>query len=121
MQTKLKTEHELQSNCVHYFRIKFRNRLIFSIPNAGKRSIRAGVYYKAEGLVAGVPDLFIPEPCGNYSGLFIEMKTESKSSRLTDNQKIMIDQLRGRGYRVEVCRSLTEFIAICEDYFKGVS
>lgn len=110
-------EHQLQVACVNYFRIKYPNYLIFAIPNAGKRSIRAGVYYKAEGLVAGVPDLFVPEPCGYFSGLFIEMKTESKSSRPTPAQENMMQKLRARGYSVHVCRNLDEFISTCENYF----
>lgn len=110
-------EHQLQVACVNYFRIKYPNYLIFSIPNAGKRSVRAGVYYKAEGLVAGVPDLFVPEPCGYFAGLFIEMKTESKSSKPTPAQEAMMQKLRARGYSVHICRSLEEFISACENYF----
>ena len=110
-------EHQLQVACVHYFRVKYKNKLIFSIPNAGKRSVRAGVYYKAEGLVAGVPDLFVPEPNETYAGLFIEMKTESKSSKATPAQIDMMQKLRDRGYYVCVCRNLEEFISTCENYF----
>lgn len=110
-------EHQLQVACVHYFRVKYKKKLIFSIPNAGKRSVRAGVYYKAEGLVAGVPDLFVPEPNETYAGLFIEMKTESKSSKPTPAQEAMMQKLRARGYSVHICRNLDEFISTCENYF----
>ena len=112
-------EHQLQVACVNYFRIKYPNYLIFSIPHAGKRSVRAGVYYKAEGLMAGVPDLFVPEPTAEFSGLFIEMKTKERSSKLTDNQKNVIDNLKKRGYCVEVCRSIDEFMQVCNRYFTG--
>ena len=114
-------EHQLQVACVNYFRIKYPNYLIFSIPNAGKRSVRAGVYYKAEGLVAGVPDLFVPEPCGYFSGLFIEMKTESKNSKPSPAQVEMIKKLQARGYKVVICRSLDNFITEVTNYFKSAT
>lgn len=112
-------EHDLQVNCIKIFKIKYPYKMIFSIPNAGKRSVRAGVYYKAEGLLAGVPDLFVPEPTAEYSGLFIEMKTKERSSKLTENQKNVIDNLQKRGYCVEVCRSIDEFMQVCNRYFSG--
>jgi hypothetical protein len=111
------SEHDLQVNCIKIFKIKYPSKMIFSIPNAGKRSVRAGVYYKAEGLLAGVPDLFVPEPCGYFSGLFIEMKTESKTSKPTPAQETMMQKLRARGYSVHICRNLDEFISTCENYF----
>lgn len=110
-------EHDLQVNCIKIFKIKYPSKMIFSIPNAGKRSVRAGVYYKAEGLLAGVPDLFVPEPTAEFSGLFIEMKTESKASKPTPAQEEMISKLRARGYKVAICRTLEQFIAEVNNYF----
>lgn len=111
-------EHNLQTACVRYFRLKYPNRIIFAIPNGAKRSARQGAYYKEEGLTAGVPDLFIPEPVGSFSGFFIEMKTESKTSKPSAVQVEMIKRLEERGYKVIICRSIDNFIAEVDSYFK---
>lgn len=110
-------EHNLQKACVTWFRLQYPNYIIFAIPNGAKRTARQGHYYKEEGLTAGVPDLFVPEPNGTYAGLFVEMKTESKSSKATPAQIDMMQKLRERGYYVCVCRNLEEFISTCENYF----
>ena len=111
-------EHNLQTACVRYFRLKYPNKIIFAIPNGAKRSARQGAYYKEEGLTAGVPDLFIPEPVGRFSGFFIEMKTESKTSKPSAVQVEMIKKLEKRGYKVIICRSIDNFIAEVDSYFK---
>ena len=47
---------------------------LHAIPNGGVRdSITAGKL-KAEGVKAGIPDLFLPVISGPYHGLYIEMK-----------------------------------------------
>ena len=61
---------------------------------------------KAEGLRAGVPDVFMAFPRGEYHGLFLEFKSHAGS--LTENQKIYCINLRSMGYQVEVVRSLEE-------------
>jgi hypothetical protein len=76
------------------FRRKFPGVLIFAIPNGGGRSKAQGAKLKAEGVVPGVPDLFVPE-----WALFVEMKT-AKNGRLSKPQKEIIPQLEKCGYRV---------------------
>lgn len=51
-------------------------KLIYHIPNEGKRSISAGSRLKSEGLKKGVPDICLPISNGKYSALYIEMKSE---------------------------------------------
>lgn len=48
--------------------------MIFAIPNGGQRTKAAGGKLKAEGVKAGVPDLFLPVARHNAHGMFIEMK-----------------------------------------------
>jgi len=76
--------------------------LIFAIPNGGKRSISAGKKFKAEGVVAGVPDLFIPE-----WNLWVEMKRE-RGGRLSPDQKEIIRYLEDEGYKVIVAKGATD-------------
>lgn len=47
---------------------------LYSIPNANKRSIRAGVWMRNEGLTAGIPDVCLPVARVPYGALYIEMK-----------------------------------------------
>ncbi len=44
------------------------------IPNGGERNLAVAGKLKAEGVKAGVWDLFLPLPRGGYHGLYIEMK-----------------------------------------------
>ena len=70
------TEHDLQVACVNEFRYlnpRFADLLI-AIPNGGKRNAIVAAKMKAEGVVAGVPDLFFAHPSGEWHGLFLEMK-----------------------------------------------
>lgn len=76
-------------------------RMLHAIPNAGKRSKRVGGQMVAEGLRKGVPDMCLPVACGDFHGLYIELKAQG--GRVSDVQKEWIAALRAQGYRAEVC------------------
>ena len=99
---KYPSEHDEQVGFVNWFRTKFPKVLIFAIPNGGKRSIGAGKKFKAEGVVAGIPDLFIPA-----WDVWVEMKRES-SGRLSPDQREMIKYLESEGYKVIVGKGATD-------------
>lgn len=67
-----------------------------------------------EGVTAGVPDLFIAHQHPDFNGLFIEMKAGKNG--LTDSQENMIIDLMRAGYKVDVCRSLDEFMDAVNKY-----
>ena len=48
-------------------------RNIFSIPNAGKRSIGAARFYRAEGLKAGIPQSILDPGITIFSGNLINI------------------------------------------------
>ena len=56
----MKTEHEEQREFVMWMRQTHPVARIFAIPNGGQRSRTTGAKLKAEGVSAGVPDLYIP-------------------------------------------------------------
>lgn len=109
-------EHNLQCNCVAWFRIQYPNALIFHIPNGERRDAVAGARLKRAGVVAGVPDLCIPINNGKYGALYIEMK-DGTSGKVSPKQKEVIDALRKGGQCVSVARSFEEFVDIVRAYF----
>ena len=53
-----------------------RHFVMYHIPNGGRRDKITGARLKAEGVVAGVPDVFLASPRQGFHGLYIEMKRQ---------------------------------------------
>ncbi len=98
----MKTEHEEQRELVKWFRQTYPKTLIFAIPNGGARSIATASRLKAEGVVKGVPDLFVP-----FWETWIEMK-RTKGGSVSPEQKLMHLYLRGVGYTVIVAKGFED-------------
>lgn len=115
-ETPKQSESEQQSECVNWFRAEYPQfaKLCFSVPNGGHRSKRTAAAIKREGAVAGIPDLAVCIPKGNYHGLFIEMKV--RSNKPTPNQLEMMQLLSGQGYLCEVAYTTEEFKQIIQKY-----
>lgn len=111
------SEHDLQVACVRLFRLKYREyaEMLFAIPNGGKRNAIVAKKLKAEGVLAGVPDLFFAVPIGKYHGMFMELKN-GKSNNLTENQKRMMYKLSMFGYKTAVIRSIEDFEKNMKEY-----
>lgn len=77
-------------------------RLMFHIPNGGRRGKAEAGKFKMEGVKAGVPDIFLPAPRGEFHGLFIEMK-KLRGGKVSAEQRAWIQDLRAQGYAAEVC------------------
>ena len=122
-------EHELQKACVNWFGYQYPHLkdLLIAIPNGGKRHVKTAAKLKAEGVKAGVPDLFLAAPVGYKveangrkiiehlsAGFWIEMKTEKGVVR--DSQQKYLDRLSEFGYSTVVCRSFEEFTKSIETY-----
>lgn len=87
-------------------------RVMYAIPNGGRRDAATGARLKAEGVLAGVPDVFLACPKPPYAGLYIELKRKA-GGRATPAQKAMMATLEESGYAVAVCygwREATEEI-----------
>ena len=109
------TEHEIQVNCVNYFRLRYPKGLIYAIPNGGQRNVIVASKLKAEGVLSGVPDLHIPMAKKGYNGLYIELKN-GKAGKVSENQLTIMEKLQNEGYRCEVCRSFDEFRNVVDNY-----
>lgn len=98
------SEHHEQREFVRWFRQALPDVRIMAIPNGGVRTAATAGRLKAEGVCAGVPDLFIPA-----WGLWIEMK-RAKGGKVSPQQKDWHDYLASCGYRVIVCLGCADAI-----------
>ena len=73
-------------------------KMLYHVPNGGKRNPAEAARFKAMGVKAGVPDLCLPVPMNGYAGLYIEMKYGS--NKPTAAQKEWIKNLKEYGYKV---------------------
>lgn len=108
----LVNEHLEQCAVIDY--CKIRRYPVFAIPNGGSRNKAEAAKLKAEGVSAGVPDLFIPIPKQGYHGLFIEMKVGKNRTSLEQDEWLAL--LRKNGYRAEVCYGADAAIKTIDDY-----
>lgn len=123
----LPTEHQEQVALFQRIALhpRTKNLAIFAIPNGGHRHKAVAAKMKAEGVKAGVPDIFVAEACYKidakddaksalvWHGLFIEMKRAG--NKPTDEQEAWLSRLYDRGYKTVVCYSCTAaWFTLCE-------
>jgi len=89
-------------------------RYLFAIPNGGKRDKREAVRLKAQGVKAGVSDLFYPVARGGYFGLWIEMKVGR--NKPTEKQKVWLRDMDEQGFLTAVCYNWLEARDIIKNY-----
>lgn len=89
-------------------------KLLFHIPNGGKRDKVTAARLKAQGVKAGVPDLFLPVARHGKHGLWIELKIYSGKPSL--NQCTWIGDLREHGYDAFVCYGWEDAKGVLEAY-----
>ena len=100
------SEHLEQCRFVSWFRRNHPDVLIFAIPNGGYRGKTTAARLKAEGVVPGVPDLYIPA-----WRTWVEMKRQ-KGGSLSPDQREVIAYLESCGDRVIVARGWEDAAAI---------
>ena len=118
-------EHEEQRTLMQWWALYSKSKglpecLLFAIPNGGFRHISVAMKLKQEGVRAGVPDLFLALPRGNYHGLFIEMK-KAKGGRVSDSQNAVMTNLVRQGYSCVVCHGWMAARLEIERYFAPVA
>jgi hypothetical protein len=115
---KKAVQHEAQQQraCVRWFHLAYPefSKLFWATPNGGKRNAREAALMKQEGVLSGVPDLFLAVPRNGYHGYFLEGKTDD--GKLTSNQKEVIEALKKQGFKVDVFRSFDEFTTLIKQY-----
>lgn len=93
-------------------------RMLYHVPNEGKRSKANGARLKSEGLRAGVPDINLDVARGEYHGLRIEMKRR-RGGRVSPEQAAWLEALREQGYAAIVAHGWEEAADAIEKYLRG--
>lgn len=112
------TEEEEQTAVMHWAEMMAGRwpelRLLFHIPNGGKRSKSEAVRFRAAGVRSGVPDLFLPCSRGGFNGLWIEMK--AIGGRVSREQEQWRKELMEQGYMSVVCYGAAAAIETIKKY-----
>ena len=74
--------------------------MLYAVPNGGKRDKATAAKLKAEGVKAGVPDVFLPVARMGYHGFYIEMKVGK--NKTSTEQDAWLEALKAEGYLVDV-------------------
>ena len=119
--TLVLTELQIQTAAMEYVQI-MRNvderfKLVFAVPNGGKRGFYAQKQAKKEGLTAGVSDVLVlcPNHDNTYTGACFEFK--SKKGKLTKHQEQFLDTAVRHGNFIAVIRDAKDFINMINNYF----
>lgn len=122
-------EKDLHTLVCNYIRVKYPNVIFRTDFGAGMpMSIGMAKRQKVLQSHSGYPDLFIAEPRGKYSGLFVELKTEGntvykKDGKLRANQHHeeqanMLEMLRERGYMADFGIGYKDAITKIDNYLE---
>lgn len=115
-----KSEHELQVAIVTRSLILAERHpeilLLHAVPNGDFRGWGVGTKLKAEGVIPGVPDLFMPVPKGGFHGLYLELKR--KGGKVRDEQWEFMEAVHEQGYFVRIANHLQTALEIIENYLE---
>jgi hypothetical protein len=89
----------------------------FAIPNGFLDTKAKRIRATQEGVLSGVPDVFIPWPLGGFHGLFLEFKRPG--GRVTQAQEEYLALMRSRGYKAQVVFGLREALVALKAYISG--
>ncbi len=114
-------EHRIQAAVFLWARLASAKhpalRLMFAVPNGGARNVITGALLKAEGMKAGVPDIFLPHPVAPHHGLFLELK--AARGRISPQQCEWLSALEQQGYACAVCNGIAEATETITAYLEG--
>ena len=121
--TPTPTEHEEQAALITWWNMyakarRMPNFLLMAIPNGGRRTTVTGARLHAEGVRAGIPDLFLAIARGEWHGLWIEMKRR-KGGFLSGPQRTALLALKLEGYSTAVCHGWQEARNTVIRYMEG--
>lgn len=113
-------EHKEQVALMHWWRLQHKifglpEAALLAIPNEGRgRNRISGARLKAEGVRAGVSDMFLAVPRNGKAGAWIELK--SKEGRATESQVAFSTDVAALGYEAQFCYGAGEAIEFIKTY-----
>lgn len=115
-----RSERQEQVELVALLRELHPGLVVHSVPNGGHRDKRVAARLKAEGVLAGVPDLFVARATPVHHGLYVELKRADGKGRLSPVQRRVIRRLRRAGYAVLVAdQGARRALEDVEAYLRG--
>lgn len=113
-------EHQEQEALFQRANLDPRCKLLYAIPNDGKRSWKEGARFKRRGLKPGMPDTHLPKPSPNgYHSLYIELKRKIRPAPVTADQAEKIYELNQEGNYACVCIGWEKAWQVIQDYLAG--
>ena len=92
-------------------------KFLYHAANEGKVNPREAGKRQSLGVLAGVPDLFLPADNGEFHGLYLELK--KRPNKPTPEQSEFMEFAASQGYATAVCYSMDEAVAVIEGYLRG--
>jgi hypothetical protein len=113
------SEHEIQVAFFEWWEVfaptvRVDPRLCFAIPNGGHRFKAVAGKLKAEGVKAGVSDVFLMVPKGEFHGMILEFKAHD--GRVSEPQEEFLLATRREGYNALVAWSLDDAMRFVRTY-----
>ena len=118
-QPRISIEHLEQVKLVNWVRKMYpvESEYMFAVPNGGARNPVVAQKLKAEGVVAGVPDLMLLCPSRGAHGLAIEMKRPgAKQNALSPAQRAWLSRLDHVGYWAHMAAGFEEAKELIQEY-----
>ena len=116
----INTEYDLHKKVVNFIRNNYPKAIL--IPTLGENQINSNMRIKSynKGYQKGACDLFIGNMHLNYSGFAIEFKTPTGYGKLSEEQKMMLQEYENNNYKILVSNDYDEIIKEIILYFQSV-
>ena len=114
------SEDSLQIKCAEFAKkalyLAGEPQVFHHAPNGGNRTRREASKFKMMGVLAGVPDTFLPLRSGEFCGLYIELKKAGGAP--SPDQKKFLNSVAKEGYLAIVVNDLTTFKEVFTYYLQ---
>lgn len=120
--SKRKIGHEEDDIQANFFNLvpvmlpKIPDKLLYAVPNGGKRQAFEATRLKKQGVKSGVADVILQIPHNGFGCLCIEFKTAT--GKQSDEQIAFEKETTAAGNKYVICRTAIEAIEVIKEYLK---